>query len=220
MTVVATSCLLGVSTRRMEKLVELGITRLSKSQVSEMAKDLDAQLEAFRTRPLDAGPYTFDAADALVQKVRPYSETGMSWVVGIGCAWRRARSSRNSSTSPNSRRRWASAVDATRALRRALIWLWMCQVARSRRGRQRASFSKVSLQGIRLGSARTPRDRDSLGDNTTDWVNSSDVIDPTSRICVLYMSVNRLTARPCGRREHALLTVQVRGLNPAWRPPV
>ena len=44
-TVVATCYLLGVSTRRMEKLVEsLGITRLSKSQVSEMAKDLDAQV--------------------------------------------------------------------------------------------------------------------------------------------------------------------------------
>ena len=38
-TVVATCYLLGVSTRRMEKLVEsLGITRLSKSQVSEMAR--------------------------------------------------------------------------------------------------------------------------------------------------------------------------------------
>ena len=58
--VVATCYLLGVSTRRMEKLVEtLGITRLSRSQVSEMASDLDAQVEAFRTRPLDAGPYTF-----------------------------------------------------------------------------------------------------------------------------------------------------------------
>ncbi|WP_432563745.1 IS256 family transposase [Kineococcus sp. SYSU DK003] len=70
-TVVATAYLLGVSTRRMEKLVEtLGITRLSKSQVSEMAKDLDAEVEAFRTRRLDAGPYTFLAADALVMKVR------------------------------------------------------------------------------------------------------------------------------------------------------
>jgi putative transposase len=50
--VVATCCLLGVSTRRMEKLVEsLGITRLSRSQVSEMARDLDEQVEAFRTRP-------------------------------------------------------------------------------------------------------------------------------------------------------------------------
>ncbi|ANS31995.1 Transposase for insertion sequence element IS1081 (plasmid) [Rhodococcus opacus] len=57
--VVATCYLLGVSTRRMEKLVDsLGITSLSKSQVSVMAKDLDAQVEAFRSRPLDAGPYT------------------------------------------------------------------------------------------------------------------------------------------------------------------
>ena len=70
-TVVATCYLLGVSTRRMEKLVEsLGITRLSKSQVSVMAADLDDQVEQFRTRPLDAGPYTFLAADALVLKVR------------------------------------------------------------------------------------------------------------------------------------------------------
>jgi transposase-like protein len=41
--VVATCYLLGVSTRRMDKLVQsLGITTLSKSQVSEMAKELDA----------------------------------------------------------------------------------------------------------------------------------------------------------------------------------
>ncbi|MBM9469669.1 IS256 family transposase [Nakamurella leprariae] len=70
-TVVATCYLLGVSTRRMEKLVEsLGVTRLSKSQVSEMAKDLDAHVADFRHRPLDQGPYTFVAADALVLKVR------------------------------------------------------------------------------------------------------------------------------------------------------
>ena len=69
---VATCYLLGVSTRRMDKLVQsLGITGLSKSQVSEMAKDLDAQVEEFRTRRLaDAGPFTFVAADALVLKVR------------------------------------------------------------------------------------------------------------------------------------------------------
>jgi len=69
--VVATCYLLGVSTRRMEKLVEsLGITRLSKSQVSVMARDLDEHVESFRTRPLAAGPYTYVAADALVLKVR------------------------------------------------------------------------------------------------------------------------------------------------------
>ena len=70
-TVVATSYLLGVSTRRMDDLVKtLGITGLSKSQVSEMAKDLDEQVAAFRTRPLDVGPYSFVAADALAMKVR------------------------------------------------------------------------------------------------------------------------------------------------------
>jgi len=71
-TVVATCYLLGVSTRRMEKLVEtLGITGLSKSQVSVMAKELDEHVESFRTRPPDAGGrYTFVAADAVTMKVR------------------------------------------------------------------------------------------------------------------------------------------------------
>jgi putative transposase len=70
--VVATCYLLGVSTRRMDKLVQsLGITSLSRSQVSEMAKDLDEHVAEFRTRRLaDAGPFTFVAADALVLKVR------------------------------------------------------------------------------------------------------------------------------------------------------
>src|SRR3954452_4257645 len=70
--VVATCYLLGVSTRRMNKLVQsLGVTGLSKSQVSVMSAELDAHVEEFRTRPLtDAGPFTFVAADALVLKVR------------------------------------------------------------------------------------------------------------------------------------------------------
>ena len=74
--VVATSYLLGVSTRRVEKLVEtLGIERLSKSQVSAMAAELDEAVAAFRTRPLDTGPYTFVAMDALTQKVREGGRT-------------------------------------------------------------------------------------------------------------------------------------------------
>jgi putative transposase len=69
--VVATCYVLGVSTRRMEKLVEsLGITRPSKSQVSTMAAELDADVADFRTRPLDQGPYTFVAANVLVLKIR------------------------------------------------------------------------------------------------------------------------------------------------------
>jgi transposase-like protein len=74
--VVATAYLLGVSTRRVEKLVEqLGITQLSKSQVSEMATHLDVQVEAFRNRPLDAAHYTFVWVDALVVKVREHGRT-------------------------------------------------------------------------------------------------------------------------------------------------
>jgi putative transposase len=74
--VVATSYLLGVSTRRVEKLVEqLGVKSLSKSQVSEMAGHLDAQVEAFRSRPLDSGHYTFVWMDALVVKVREGGRT-------------------------------------------------------------------------------------------------------------------------------------------------
>jgi putative transposase len=85
-TVVAASYVLGVSTRRVEKLVAaLGITALSKSQVSEMAKSLDVMVEQFRTRPLDAGPYTFVAADALVLKVREGGRTvGVHALVATG----------------------------------------------------------------------------------------------------------------------------------------
>jgi putative transposase len=60
-----------VSTRRVEGLVrQLGIERISKSRVSEMAKELDEAVEAFRSRPLDGGPYTYVWLDALTQKVR------------------------------------------------------------------------------------------------------------------------------------------------------
>jgi putative transposase len=69
--VVAECYVRGVSTRRVEGLVRhLGIERISKSRVSQMAKELDGAVEAFRTRPLDGGPYTYVWLDALVQKVR------------------------------------------------------------------------------------------------------------------------------------------------------
>jgi putative transposase len=72
-TVVATAYLLGVSTRRVERLAEqLGVKSLSRSQVSEMAAHLDTQVAAFRARPLDAGPYMFVWVDALTVKVREH----------------------------------------------------------------------------------------------------------------------------------------------------
>ena len=69
--VVAECYVRGVSTRRVEGLVKtLGIESLSKSQVSRMATELDAEVAAFRNRPLDAGPYTYVWLDAMVEKVR------------------------------------------------------------------------------------------------------------------------------------------------------
>jgi hypothetical protein len=74
--VVATSYLPGAPARRVEKLAaSLGVVGLSKSQVSAMAAELDELVESFRSRPLDAGPYTFVWIDALTQKVREGGRT-------------------------------------------------------------------------------------------------------------------------------------------------
>src|SRR6266550_2208063 len=67
--VIADAYLAGVSTRRVEKLVQqLGVERMSKSQVSRLAKSLDQIVEDFRTRPLDGAPYAYVTLDALVVK--------------------------------------------------------------------------------------------------------------------------------------------------------
>ncbi len=74
--VIADAYLAGVSTRRVEKLVQqLGIERMSKSQVSRLAKSLDGIVEDFRTRPLDSGPYPYVTFDALVVKCREGGRT-------------------------------------------------------------------------------------------------------------------------------------------------
>src|SRR5437870_8937938 len=69
--VIAQAYLAGVSTRRVEGLVQtLGIAHLSKSQVSVMAKSLDGMVDEFRNRPLDGSPYTYLWVDALTQRCR------------------------------------------------------------------------------------------------------------------------------------------------------
>ncbi len=69
--VVAECYVKGVSTRRVDGLVKtLGIEGISKSAVSEMAKSLDEEVAAFRSRPLDAGPYPYLWLDALAVRVR------------------------------------------------------------------------------------------------------------------------------------------------------
>ena len=69
--VVAECYVKGVSIRRVDGLIKtLGIEGISKSKVSEMAKTLDEAVAAFRSRPLDAGPYTYLWLDALALKCR------------------------------------------------------------------------------------------------------------------------------------------------------
>ena len=60
----------GVSTRKIERLAKsLGIENLSASQVSEINKGLNEQVEAFRTRPLEK-EYPVLWVDALYEKIR------------------------------------------------------------------------------------------------------------------------------------------------------
>jgi putative transposase len=50
-----------------------------------IAKELDTAVEAFRSRPLDASPYTFVAADALVLKVREAGRVvNVHALIGVG----------------------------------------------------------------------------------------------------------------------------------------
>jgi putative transposase len=59
----------GVSTRRVDQLVESLGLRISKSEVSRVCAALDEHVEAFRTRPLE-GAYPYVFLDAKVEKVR------------------------------------------------------------------------------------------------------------------------------------------------------
>lgn len=69
--VVAECYVKGVSTRKVDKVIQqLGIEGIGKSQVSELAKSLDDQVAAFRTRPLEAHAYPYVWLDALYVKCR------------------------------------------------------------------------------------------------------------------------------------------------------
>jgi putative transposase len=68
--VVAEAYVQGVSTRKVDALVQaLGIAGISKSEVSRLAASLDAQVEAFRMRRLDAA-YPYVWVDARYEHVR------------------------------------------------------------------------------------------------------------------------------------------------------
>lgn len=83
--VVAEAYVQGVSTRKVEALVQtLGIAGISKSEVSRMVASLDAQASAFRTRRLDAD-YPYIWVDARYEHVREdHRVQSMAVVIAYG----------------------------------------------------------------------------------------------------------------------------------------
>jgi putative transposase len=77
----------GVSTRRVDTLVQsLGLSGLSKSQVSRLCETLDREVERFRSRRL-AGPYPYVWLDATFVKVRAQGRVvSQAVVIAIGVA--------------------------------------------------------------------------------------------------------------------------------------
>ncbi len=88
----------GVSTRRVDQLVESLGLRISRSEVSRICAGLDEQVDAFRGRPLE-GRYPYLWLDAKVEKVRDggrvvrkclviahgVHESGRREVIGLDC---------------------------------------------------------------------------------------------------------------------------------------
>jgi transposase-like protein len=69
----------GVSTRKVERLVEqLGIAAMGKDQVSRLCRALDEQVSAFREGPLHGARYPYLWFDAKVERVREPAVSGRS----------------------------------------------------------------------------------------------------------------------------------------------
>ena len=86
--VVQEAYVLGVSTRRVEDLVDaLGIASISKSEVSGICAALDAEVEAFRSRSLGDETYPYLWLDATYVKVREGGRVvSMAALVATGVA--------------------------------------------------------------------------------------------------------------------------------------
>ena len=83
--VIQEAYVLGVSTRKVDELVQsMGMTGISKSEVSRIAQKLDERAQAFRERQLD-GEYPYVWLDAKYLKVREGDRVvSMALVVAIG----------------------------------------------------------------------------------------------------------------------------------------
>jgi putative transposase len=69
-TVIQEAWIDGISTRRVDELVQaMGLSDISKSQVSKLCKDIDDRVNAFLDRPID-GEWPYLWLDATYLKVR------------------------------------------------------------------------------------------------------------------------------------------------------
>lgn len=80
------ACVQRVSTRRVDDLVQsLGLTGMSKSQVSALCADVEAEVERSRTRPLAGAVYPYVWLDATFVKERVQGQVvGQAVVIVIG----------------------------------------------------------------------------------------------------------------------------------------
>lgn len=84
----------GTSTRKVQRVAEkMGVSRLSKDQVSAIASSLDADIEELCGRPLGGSPVPYAWLDATYVKCRREGRVASTAVVtAIGCdavGWRR-----------------------------------------------------------------------------------------------------------------------------------
>lgn len=77
----------GASTRKVQRVAEkMGVSRLSKDQVSAIASSLDADIEDLCARPLDGSPVPYAWLDATYVKCRRGGRVASTAVVtAIGC---------------------------------------------------------------------------------------------------------------------------------------
>jgi len=81
----------GVSTRRVDELVQaMGLSSISKSQVSKLCKDIDERVNAFLDRPLD-GEWPYLWLDATTSRSGTAGRiVSVAAIIACGCFGRRS----------------------------------------------------------------------------------------------------------------------------------
>ena len=151
--------MLGVSTRRVEDLVEaLGIASLSRSEVSRICAALDAEVEAFRSRSLADERYPYVWLDATYVKVREAGRVvSMAALVAIGVATTGERRVLGLELAPGQRR------------------------GRRLAGLRRAASSSAASAGVRLVISDAPPGARGGGHASSSWGEPGSAAGCTSR---------------------------------------